>query len=99
MTDSHLPNHPLLTIEVVLAPTEDSVDAGLLPLHVESLGENVSQLLRSRDLDQLHLSFPDHFVSKVLADVNVHARSRPQMMLFPLSMHTVLSTYIGVGVF
>ncbi len=38
---------------------------------MESLGEDVSQLRRGRDLDQLHLSVSNHFMSKVLADINV----------------------------
>ncbi len=41
--------------------------------HMESLGEDVSQLQlrRGRDFDQLRLSFSNHFMSEVLADINV----------------------------
>jgi hypothetical protein len=38
---------------------------------MESLGADVSQLWRGQNLDQLHLSVPDHFMSKVLSDINV----------------------------
>jgi hypothetical protein len=40
---------------LVLVSTEDSVDAGAVLLHMESLGGDVSQMRRSRNLDQ-HLS-------------------------------------------
>jgi hypothetical protein len=70
---------------LVLPPTEDSVDTGVVLQYVESLlVEDVSQLRHSQGLD--------HLVSKMLADVNVQ--------LFPHSTHLVMSSYTTwVGVF
>jgi hypothetical protein len=38
---------------------------------MESLGEDINQLRRGRDLDQLQLSVSSYFMSKMLEDVNV----------------------------
>jgi hypothetical protein len=59
---------------LVLVLTEDSADSGEgreALLHEETLGEDVSQLRRGGDSDWLHLSLLDHFVRKMLADVNM----------------------------
>ncbi len=66
---------------------------------MESLGEDVSQLRRGRDLEELYLSVSNYFMNKVLADIKVLGSFlSADDVVAPLDARRV-APYTGVGVF